>query len=230
MPPVSTSPQGFMPHEAPVVSSAARQKGQGMKELFLLISIVLFIASAALAAGVFLYEQYLTTSSASKIDQLARAEAAFEPALIRELTRLDDRMRSANEILGDHIAPTAFFSMLEQSTIATVAFSSLTFSAKEPGTMTIEMQGVAASVNAIALQADVFAKGGMVTSPIFSDIDRQADGIHFSLSAFIDPEAVNFAQLVSRVQAMPAQEVVSEPTIFGNPAAPEEVGGEAPTQ
>ena len=219
-----------MPHEAPVVSSAARQKGQGMKELFLLISIVLFIASAALAAGVFLYEQYLTTSSASKIDQLARAEAAFEPALIRELTRLDDRMRSANEILGDHIAPTAFFSMLEQSTIATVAFSSLTFSAKEPGTMTIEMQGVAASVNAIALQADVFAKGGMVTSPIFSDIDRQADGIHFSLSAFIDPEAVNFAQLVSRVQAMPAQEVVSEPTIFGNPAAPEEVGGEAPTQ
>lgn len=194
----------------------------------MLFSIVIFLASAALGAGMFLYEQYLTTSSVSKLDQLTRAQAAFEPSLIQELTRLDDRMRAASEILRIHIAPTAFFSMLERSTIATVAFSSLNFSAKDPTNMRIEMDGVAASVNAIALQADVFAKGGMVTSPIFSDIDREADGIHFSLSALIDPEAVNFAQLASVPQATMAPEPqLPDPTVFTEPTPSE--GEAAPT-
>lgn len=229
MPQANTPPQGFIPHEAPLPTSAQRAHASGMKELFMLISIVLFIASAALAAGTFLYEQYLTTSAASKIDQLTRAEAAFEPSLIHELTRLDDRMRSAGDILERHIAPTAFFSMLEQSTIATVAFRTLNFNAKEPLNMKIEMDGVASSVNAIALQADVFAKGGVVTSPIFSDIDRQPDGIHFSLSALVNPETINFAQLANVPSAVVPEQNV-DPSIFGNTAIPEEGGEVVPAQ
>lgn len=177
------------------MTSQPRSRGRGASELFSLVTLVLFVASAALAAGVFLYGEYLRASETSKVDQLERARAAFEPSLIHELTRLDDRMRAAGDVLGKHIAPTALFKMLEQTTITTVAFSSLDFEMSDAQHMQVEMAGVAASVNSIALQADLFAKGGMIVSPIFSDIDRRPDGVHFSLTAQINPAAVNYAQL-----------------------------------
>lgn len=179
-----------------------RARNTALADLFALIALVLFVASAALAVGVFLFEQYLQSSSTSKVDQLQRAKAAFEPALIQELTRLDDRMRAAGEVLANHISPSAFFNMLEASTITTVAFKSLEFQAVDRQRMTVTMEGIAASVNSIALQADLFSKGGMVTSPIFSNIDREIDGVHFSLSAYINPTAVNYTQLVGGAAAL----------------------------
>ena len=188
----------FIPRETPSFSQAPH-KQKGIADLLVLLSIVLFVASIALSAGVFLYKEYLLSDAGSKVTQLERAEAAFEPSLIRELTRLDDRMRSASDVLGGHISPTAFFRMLEQTTIASIAYTSLHFEAIDAQHMTVKMDGVAGSVNAIALQADLFAKGGMITSPIFSNINREPDGIHFDLSALINPAALNYIQLAAAV-------------------------------
>lgn len=190
------TPQSFIPHEAPTIAGA-RGRGTGLADLFVLLAIVLFVASAALAAGVFLYQQYLQSSATSKVNQLERAKAAFEPSLIHELTRLDDRMRGAGDVLGRHLAPSAFFRMLEQTTIASISFTSLDFEATDASHMTIKMDGVAGSVNAIALQADLFSKGGMVTSPIFSNIDRESDGVHFKFAALLNPAALNYVQYIA---------------------------------
>lgn len=228
----SGSSQSFIPHEVPVVGTPRTRRPGGVELLFL-ITLVIFVASAALAVGVFLYGEYLQSSATSKIDQLKRAKAAFEPSLINELTRLDDRMRSAGEVLGNHIAPSALFKMLEQTTIVTMMFKSLDFNAQSPQNITIDMEGVAASVNSIALQADLFSKGGMVTSPIFSDIDRGFDGVHFSVSALINPEAINFSRLVV-VPGSAIPEFGPSNPIFGtpSPASTPESGaqGEPPQQ
>ncbi|OGG63039.1 hypothetical protein A3C21_03365 [Candidatus Kaiserbacteria bacterium RIFCSPHIGHO2_02_FULL_59_21] len=200
-----------MPTRAPVA------RGRGMQELFVLVSIVLLVASLALAAGVFLYTGYLRSSAASKVGQLERAKAAFEPSLIHELTRLDDRMRAAGGVLGGHIAPSAFFRMLEQTTISSLAYTSLDFEAAEPQRMNVKMDGVARSVNSIALQADLFAKGGMITSPIFSNINREADGVHFSLSALVNPVAINFTQLLAGAGAGVAMPPSAESSPFNTP-------------
>ena len=199
MPNTATQPS-FIPRETPR-SSEAPQRQKGIGDLSTLISIVLLVASVALAGGVFLYKEYLNSSVASKVGQLERAKAAFEPSLIHELTRLDDRMRSASSVLGSHLAPTAFFRMLEQTTIASIAYTSLDFEAVDAQNMSIKMNGIAGSVNAIALQADVLAIGSMVRSPIFSNINREADGIHFDLSALINPVAINYAQTISGATA-----------------------------
>ncbi len=174
-----------------------RSRRSGLGDLFILISIVLLVASVALAVGVFLYAQYLQSSGISKVDQLERAKAAFEPSLIQELTRVDDRMRAAGEILGSHTAMLALFRMLEATTITTVAFRSFDFEAVDAGHLSVRMDGIADSVNSIALQADVFSKSTMITNPIFSNINREMDGVHFSLSALVNPAAVNYAQIVS---------------------------------
>lgn len=203
----------FIPHDVSQPAVQARVREGTLVDILTLVSIVLLIASVALAAGVFLYEQYLDTSSKSKVNQLKVAKAQFDPALIQEFSRLDDRMRDADMILGTHIAPSVFFHMLEANTLSTVSFRSLEFQAAGEEGMTVKMEGIAKSVNSIALQADFFSKVGIITSPIFSNIDRQIDGVHFSLSATVNPAAIRYAQLVAagggRVNAVPTLSVPS---------------------
>ena len=212
----------FIPQDASRPTQAPRQvRTGGLSELGFLIGIVLFVASAALAGAVFLYEQYTISSSASKSEQLKRAKEAFEPALIHELTRLDDRMRAADQILGSHIAPLALFDALQQTTLSTVSFKSLTLEIIDPQNINIKMAGVAQGVNSIALQADLFSKSGVLANPIFSDINRQIDGVHFNLSALVNPSAINFAQLIhsaGAANALPVQTQQPE-SPFAQPGA-----------
>lgn len=206
-----------------------RARGGGLNDLFLLCGIVLLVASGALAVGVFLYAQFLQTQSASKVQQLQRAEAAFEPSLIEQITRLDDRMHAASAILGTHIAPTAFFSALDQATLQTVSFTTLQLNAPDPQHITLTMQGVAQSVNSIALQAELFSKNGVITDPIFSNIARESDGVHFNLTAEVNPSALNYETFVSAAGAAQTTSAQPSTTIPTQPAAtPAQSSGAAP--
>lgn len=219
------TPGAFIPHDT--VAPVVRKRAGGLNDLLLLSGIVLFVASAALAVAVFLYQQFLQTESTSKLAQLQRAKAAFEPSLIEQLTRLDDRMHAADGLLSAHVAPSAFFHALEQATLATVAFQSLDFQAADARHITVKMQGIAKSVNSIALQADLFSKNGVITSPIFSGIARQPDGVHFSLSAVVNPNAINYAATAATPGGtlppsgtQPAQSAPSAASPFGGVSAP----------
>lgn len=187
-------PTSFIPHDTGAVS--APRGGGGLNDLLLLSAVVLVIASIALAVAVFLYEQFLTKENASKLEQLQRAKSAFQPALIAQFTRLDDRMHAGSRILSAHMAPTAFFAALEQATLQTVSFQSLDMEAGDEQHVTVKLTGLAQSVNSIALQADLFSKNGVISSPIFSNIARQPDGVHFDLSAVVNPAAVGYQALV----------------------------------
>lgn len=185
------APGAFIPNDT--VVAVPRKSAGALNDLLLLSSIVLLVASIALAVAVFLYQQFLTTESASKLDQLQRAKAAFEPSLIQELTRLDDRMHVAGTLLSAHLAPSTFFRALEKGTLSTISFQTLALDANEFNHITVQVQGVAESVNSIALQGDLFSKGGVITNPIFSGITRQSDGVHFDLMAVVNPAAVKYA-------------------------------------
>ncbi len=220
----------FIPQDAGAPSagnSQSRSQG-GLSDLILLMTIVMFVASVALAGAVFLYSEYLKKSAADKVVQLQRAKDAFEPSLIHTLTRLDDRMHVADELLAAHIAPTAFFSILQQASLTTIQFESLDFDALDPQRIQIKMTGIAQSVNSIALQADLFSKNGTITNPIFSNINRQADGVHFNLTALVNPQSVNFVRLVNglNVEETPATDPSQtpqqqqQPDPFGAPQQP----------
>lgn len=186
----------FIPHEA-VSAAPIRRGGGGLSELVLLISIVLFIVSGALAAGVFLYTQYLQTSNASKLSQLNSAEAAFDPTLVQQLTRLDTRMQAAQTLLTAHLAPLVLFTALGKLTVQDVSFGSFTYNAANPQQISLAMTGVAGSVNAVALQAQVFSQSGIITNPIFSNIDAQQDGVHFNFTGVVNPSALSYEGYVT---------------------------------
>jgi hypothetical protein len=218
----------FIPQDAASLSGGGRSRSQGgLSDLILLLTIVIFVASLALGGSVFLYNQYLKTSATSKVDQLQRARDAFEPSLIHTLTRLDDRMHAADQLLAAHIAPTAFFAILQQATLTTIQFKSLEFDANDPQRITLKMTGIAQSVNSIALQADLFSKNGTITNPIFSDINRQQDGVHFNLTALVNPTSINYVRLVNGLNADqqapetdPSQAQQQQQDPFGAPQTP----------
>lgn len=209
----------FIPQEADVVvapGSANRYVGgDGLTDLFGLFSIVLFIASLSLGAGVFLYQQFLTAQTSSKIEQLARAKAAFDPALVQRLIRLDDRMRAAEQLLNDHIAPSVVFDALNQSTLTTVSFRSLEIDAADSKNIVASFTGTAQSVNSIALQDQIFSKNGVVAAPIFSDIERQQGGVNFALKTSINYNALNYSKIV-----VPGSTAEQAPSMPSGPVSP----------
>ncbi len=208
----------FIPQTPLSMATGPTSRGGGF-DFFVLIALVMFVASGTLAVAVLLYGQYLSASAASKLDQLERAKQAFDPALIAEMTRLDDRMRAADTILSEHIAPTTLFHLLEQLTLQTVSFSALDFNSTSDKT-TIHMLGMAESVNSIALQADLLSKSGLLFNPIFSNINRQLGGVRFDFSADIDLSALKYS--IAQQALNPLPEEVTEPVSpFGNPQGPQ---------
>ena len=86
--------------------------------------------------------------------------------------------------------------------------------------MTLKMSGVAHDVNSVALQADIFGKSGVITNAIFSGINQQSDGVHFEVSALINPSAINYEGLVTGqpaagVNQLPASTASSTQTAGG---------------
>ena len=193
----------FIPQEASQAPRPRRSNG-GMFDLFGLIAIVLFVASATLAAGVFLYVEFLSSSAKSKVESLERAKDQFDPGLIQKMTRLDDRMRAADQVLGSHIAPSALFDLLEKMTLQSVSFTNLDFSISAVNEITLTMQGVAQSVNSIAYQADLLANSGAISSPIFSNINRQQGGVRFDFEAILNPTVVRYRDIINGISEQPA--------------------------
>lgn len=184
----------FIPSDARNLSSNATT-GRALYDVALLFAIVVLIASLALAAGVFLYSQYLEADLAAKKEQVERVQKAFDPALMQDITRLDTRMRAGDTILRSHAALSGFFRFLEKATLETAGFKTLQIDASDHKTVSLKMTGVAQSVNSIALQADVFTKGGALSSPLFSNIARREGGVHFDFTAVINPDIISYAQV-----------------------------------
>jgi len=218
----------FIPHDAGESKAARRSSEGGLWDLLLMLGIVALAVSCALAAGVFVYQQYLKTSINRSLDRLREAREQFDPSLVNQLTRLDNRMQSADDLLATHLAPSAFFSVLDQITAQTVAYQGLEMEVNDPRRITLKMSGVARSVNSIAFQADLLSQSGVFTSPIFSNLDRQKDGVHFSLNSLIDATKINFEDLINIAMSAASGATQASPAAPETPSAPTSPFGGAP--
>ena len=195
----SPTQSSFIPQDT--VTPSRSINTSGLPELLLLLSVLVLVVSGGLAGAVFVYQQYLHSSVQSKTEQLNRAQSAFQPSLIVQLERLDERMSSAETLLHNHVAASTIFKALEDSTNKNIRFTSYSFDAADASHVTVRMNGIAASVNSIALQADLFAKNGAFSDPIFSGIGREQGGVHFDFTATVNPAFIKYAQSSSSADA-----------------------------
>lgn len=174
------------------VPGGKRAKGSAAG-FFMLTTGILAALTVLLAVGVFLYQQYLIGSIERKSETLERARAAFEPALIQELVRLDKRIDVGQTLLENHIAPSAFFSALEEETLPSVRYTRLSLTESSDGQFILAMQGEARNFNSVALQADAFGRTRVVKDPIFSGLNIDEIGrVVFELDAYLDKRQIRY--------------------------------------
>lgn len=204
----------FIPKTPMAESGPKKKKGGGKSSLMglvTLITLIIFLAAIALGVGVFLYQQFLEQSIESKSQSLERARAAFEPAVIEELARLDKRIDVAQTLLANHTAPSALFAFLEDNTLQTIQFTDFRFSILEGGQASVSTSGVAASFSAVVLQSDVFSQSRAIRNPIFSNLNLNQEGdVVFEFSAEVDPSLISYSEtLGARPQPAPTSGTTS---------------------
>ncbi len=184
----------FIPKK-PETSVVRRSKG-GVINVFFLVALIVFLTSVVASVGVFFYKQVAEQRLEEKVALLEKTRTAFEPALVTELATVDSHIKSAQNILNSHIALSAFFNMLEQSTLQSVQFDSFTFSHSDESGMIVQMKGRGLSFSSVALQSDIFGKNPYIQGPIFSNLDLDNTGsVLFDFSAVVDPTLVSYQRL-----------------------------------
>jgi len=180
-------PSSFIPKKTLASSPIQGEVTKGSINIFLLISVIIFVVSLLGAGGVFLYERVLIGNVEEQKASLERAREAFEPSLIEVLARLDTRIEVAEDLIANHITVSPFFGLLETLTLKTVRFNGFDFSRNELGNLDVVMEGVAQNYTAVALQADLFGNNENIQDPIFSNFTLDDDGsVKFNLSLSLD--------------------------------------------
>jgi len=170
--------------------------------LLFVLSIILFLIALAGIIGVIVYEEILERSIESKAVSLQRAQDAFDPDLIDELRRLDNRIKSSQSILNAHISMTPFFALLEDLTLKNVRFNEFRFSLEDTsGITSLIMAGEAVDYATVVLQSDLMGQSKHLKGQIFSDVnlDEETGNIRFSLRTTLDPELISFTSNIDNL-------------------------------
>lgn len=194
----------FIP-KSPVASTTSGMLGAPMgrktnkKGLLALLALAAFTISVLLALGVFGYKFYLKYSIDKMGADLENARATLQPEVIRELTRLDNRIISSQELIKRHQILSPLFKFLEVSTPKTVRFNNFGYSMTEQG-LELSMTGEARGYMALAFQADIFNKSPYLKNSIFSDFSLNERGdVRFSFKAVVDPSLVSYQREMERL-------------------------------
>lgn len=187
-------PTSFVPQSTVVTARRSRVDLTGIFGFFAYgILGIVFI----LAIGVFFYGRILSSTQASKEEQLAKARANIDPTTVAGFVQLRNRLNSGAMLLGNHIAVSNFFSVIGTVMPSTIRFTSLRLTrgdTKDPKKVKLDGTGTAKNFNALAAASTAFAKDGRVKEAIFSNIGINRDGpVTFSFTATLDPSLVTFS-------------------------------------
>ncbi|QQG42549.1 MAG: hypothetical protein HYW15_03545 [Candidatus Giovannonibacteria bacterium] len=148
--------------------------------VFLRIAFILFMASAFLTGGLYLYRNYLVNNIARQKSVLQKLEVAFEPSLIAELERVSNSISAARVILRGHQKTSATFDMIEANTIPSASFATFGYSAEKN---TVTLTGEAASYADVSAQSSAFEALPNVASATFGNLSlRETGAVGFTLN------------------------------------------------
>jgi hypothetical protein len=209
----------FIPKKSLDISAS---RSRGTFGLFTLIALLVFIASIVAAGASFAYTRYLNSAIASKSQSLTLAEGAFDPSVIQDLLRLDNRLNQSKQLLANHVAVSGIFALLAAQTIGQVSFNSFQYTLNSDGTAGITMSGVANSFATVALQSDQFSADTMLKNVVFSGITVEPNGqVSFTVTADADPSVISYSNTLNASNsATPILPAPSTPATTTTPVTP----------
>lgn len=185
----------FIPKKPIAVSGqAVGHRSFSIFGLYSLISIIMLVVAGGMSAGVYFYEKSVKQSIEEDKIILNKAKEAFDPEILKTLSRLDSRLEVSQELLNKHITVTALFGSLEQSTLKNVRFKTFDFSLNG-NTALLTMKGVAESFTAIALQSRESGKNKFLQSPILSNMVLDQNGsVMFDFVSSVEPSLILYSK------------------------------------
>jgi hypothetical protein len=174
---------------------------EGGVNMLLVVSLIIMGIIVLMAVGVFAYSKFLHNEADQKAAALQAAQAQVSQDTVEGFLRLKNRLTSAQTLLDSHVAISQFFTVLENLTLESVRFQSLSVSVLPDHSAEIKMTGIAKDFNALAAQSAAFATDKRIKQAIFSGINATKDGVSFSVVAKLDPKMVVYSQTADAAAA-----------------------------
>ena len=180
----------------PKKTTSPEVRKAGGVDLVFLGAMVVFLITLFSSLGVFLYQNFLKNSIEEGSIMLEREKDNFDVNSINQFSRLSERIRISEILLGNHLDLTGLFEVLQINTLKTVQFKSFDFSLTEDG-MAIVMEGTARDYSTVALQSDIFGDHPLIKDTVFSNLDVNNEGrVVFNFSAIIDKDLVSYKKRI----------------------------------
>lgn len=163
--------------------------------LFLLISILIFLASLGIGGYIFLENQLLIKNITDEQAVISKNKTSFDATTIDSIVELNSRINVAQTLLSRHVAVSPIFAFFQQTALKNVRFKDFGFSANgknADGQISVKMSGQARDFETVASQADEFGKAdwrNIIKQPKIADLALNGDGsVSFSFTAFVSPD------------------------------------------
>lgn len=181
----------FIPKKS--VSSAPQPSyAKPTSNILYTISVVLFVGTILLSAGLFFYQQYLKSQISAANAEITKTRADFQIPTIEELLGHNDRISFATRILNNHIVLYPMFAELQSLILKNVSFTNLSYSNKD-GVISLSSEVIAKNYNAIAKQSVDFTKSKYISNSVFSGFKLTEQGTIFArFTMNLDPSLVSY--------------------------------------
>lgn len=182
----SSSPvTSFIPKKSVVEEERPRSEGSvGLVTAFVVIA---FLVTIVAGGGMFLWEKALSVQLDSSKANLQTQKEKFQPEVIGQFKRIDDRLAVSNELIVKHNTPLKFLQLLQSLIYKDVSFAGITYVRDDKSGIKASMTGEARDYQTIILQSDFLNTNKYIKEYVFSNLTPKENGrIGFSLSLVVD--------------------------------------------
>ena len=160
---------------------------------FVFLSFLIFVLSAALWGGLYLYKNYLNDSIAQLGKSIEKQKASFEIPTINEVTGFSEKISVAKKLLAGHKSFSNVLDFLQDFTMKDVKFNDLNYSFAETGEPALALSGTTKSYASLTAQIQALEKYNQVRQVSVSGLSSDGRGmVKFNLKITLDPAMVAY--------------------------------------
>lgn len=181
----------FIPKKNLSSRPISRRGGGG----FVLFSFLIFVLSAALWGGLYMYKNYLSNNIIQLDELIKKQKDSFETPTINEIASFSEKISVAQNILAKHKAFSNVLDFLQDFTMKDVKFNDLgySFANDDLEGPSLTLSGETRSYASLATQIQTMEKYNRIRQVSVSGLSSNAKGgIKFNLKIILDPAIVAY--------------------------------------
>jgi len=158
----------FIPKRGP----AKRNQQMASRQVYLFntVSYVLFAATLIAAAGVFLYDRYISTQLETEVAALDAAISSFSNADMERVREFNGRLKQAQVRLENSVSVSSVFKAIEDATVSNVELTSLILKREQDNQFLLTAAVQTDSFDSSLFQRGIYERNPVIDSVVISDV------------------------------------------------------------